>query len=149
MNWIWKVIKAYHFPGISVLVPSQEAEVVALDWGIRNPDDIPKKSGDFTLIRYIANIVLFYKDDLDNGIYENPVKKFDPPIEFRIQYNFLDVCKAGCDIHNLKLAYWDGRKWVIISDSSHEYLILPPSTSQVAEAKIWSWIGDPTLAWGK
>jgi len=160
MNEDTKVTKAYHFPGISVLVPEQASEIVALDWGIRNSGNIVEQTRDFTLIRYIANIVLFRKVDIDKGSYEDPVKEFDPPIEFRIQYNFFDVSKAvDCDIKNLKLAYWDGRnrKWVIISDPdpnpdpdpAHEYQILPPSTAQVAEAKIRKWIGDPTLAWGK
>jgi hypothetical protein len=57
--------------------------------------------------------------------------------------------ESKCDIQQLKLAFWDGSQWVILSDASHEYYILPPSTGQIAEAKIWSWTGDPPLAWGK
>jgi len=147
-----KVKKAYHFLGISVLVPmqtEQDSEIVALDWRNRIPDDIPEKTDNFSLIRYIANIVLFRKDHLDREYYEEPIQEFNPPIEFRVHYRFDDVNSTDCDIQQLKLAYWDGQKWVIISDPTHEYHILPPSTAQVAEAKIWSWIGDPALAWGK
>jgi hypothetical protein len=57
--------------------------------------------------------------------------------------------ESNCDFKQLQLAYWDGSHWVIISDPPHEYHILPPSTGQIAEARIWSWVGDPPLAWGK
>ncbi len=140
---------AYHFPEVSVLVPQQleQAEIVAVDLPI--PEDLPGFPEPHTKIRNIANIVLFHKAD-DN--FQEPVKDFNPPIEFRVHYKFEDVKKTdNCDINQLILAYWDDekRKWVIISDLEHEYQILPPSTAQVAEAKIWSWNGDPTLAWGK
>lgn len=141
---------AYHFTGVSVLVPEElDSEIVAVSERI--PHDIPDNTGEqgepdsFERIRNIANIVLYERENFDT-----PVQNFSPPIEFRVHYNFYDLCKTGkCDITDLKLAYWDGEKWVIISDEAHEYQIFPPSTAQVAEAKIWSWVGDPTLAWGK
>lgn len=142
--------KAYHFPGISVLVPNQigqTSEIIPIDLPI--PDDIPDKTENFTLIRFIANIALFHIEHLENKYYDEPVQEFYPPIEFRVSYNLTDVSKTNCDIHQLKLAYWNLIEWVIISDPSHEYQILPHSTAQVAEAKIWSWLGDPTLAWGR
>ncbi len=142
--------KAYHFPGISVLVPDQigqTSEIVPIDLPI--PDNIPEITENFTLIRSIANIALFHRDDLEKKYYEDPVQEFDPPIEFRVSYSLTDVSQTDCDIQQLKLAYWNLIEWVIISDPSHEYQILPHSTAQVAEAKIWSWLGDPTLAWGK
>jgi hypothetical protein len=139
----------YHFPGITVLVPRQsQNDIVAIDKGILNPDKIPVKTGNFSLIRLIGNIVFVNKSDSDLGKM-NPVKTFDPPVEFRVGYNFDDVLKSRGDFRKLKLAYWDGSQWVIISDSAHEYQILPPSTGQVAEARIWSWVGDPPLGWGK
>ena len=140
------VIKtAYHYPGISVLIPTQiglKNEIVPRELPI--PDEIPVIPGGLTFIRYIANLAFFLRDNP-----EEPVLEFDPPLELRINYRLDDVQQSNCDIQQLKLAYWDGENWVIISDPAHEYQILPPSTAQVAEVKIWSWLGDPPLAWGK
>lgn len=143
---------AYHFPGLSVFVPdqtNQEVDIVPVNLPDKIPDDIPRRTENFTVIRYIANIVLFRKDHLDKENYEEPIQKFDPPIEFRVNYNMEDVNQVKRDINGLKLAYWDMEKWVIISDQSHEYQILPSSTAQIAETKIHSWLGDPPLAWGR
>lgn len=130
----------YHFPGITVLVPKQ-LEIEAIDLRPINPGDIPDEDKfGIKVIRCIVNIVL-------NNRQGEPVKTFDPPIELRVGYNFLDVMKSDCNIQKLNLAYWDGEKYVIISNREHEYQILPPSTGQVAEAKIWSWVGDPPLVW--
>ena len=144
--------KAYHFPGLTVLVPNQNShdfDIIPLNLPDEIPDDIPEITENFTLIRYIANLALFRSDHLEAGNYEEPVQEFNPPIEFRVNYSLSDVFESHCEIQRLKLAYWDLEKWVIISDPSHEYQILLPSTAQVAEAKIWSWVGDPALAWGK
>ena len=138
----------YHFPGITVLVP-MESEIVAIDGGSILPNNIQDKTENFTLIRQIANIVLLTREDYENGRIENPVKTFSPPIEFRVGYNFYDLMESNCNINDLKLAYWNGKEWIIISDPQYDYRILPPSTGQVAEVKIWSWVGDPMLAWGK
>lgn len=144
--------KAYHFPGISIIVPKQirqDIEIIPLNLPDEIPDDIPEITENFTLIRYVANLALFRSDHLEAKNYEEPLQEFDPPIELRINYSLNDVFQTHCDIQRLKLAYWDLENWVIISDPGHEYQILPPSTAQVAEAKIWSWLGDPALAWGK
>ena len=139
----------YHFPGITILVPKQkEFDIVAVDKGTLIPDKIPWKTDSFTLIRLIGNIVLIKKADYDQGKV-NIVKTFDPPVEIRVGYSSFDVIQSRGDPQKLKLAYWDGDRWVILNNKSHEYQILPPSTAQVAEAKIWSWAGDPPLAWGK
>lgn len=137
--------KAYHYTEISVLIPTQVGQkwdLVPVELPI--PENISSQQGEFTLIRPIINLEFFMENDR-----EEPVISFNPPIEFRIGYRFDDVKMANCDIQQLKLVYWDGEKWVIISDTAHEYQILPPSTAQVAEVKIWSWLGDPPLAWGK
>jgi len=144
--------RAYHFPGFTVLVPGQirrEVEVVPkiLPQGI--PEGIPEITENFTLIRAIANLALFRSDDLENGNFDDPVQQFDPPIELRINYRMADMGHTNGDFNRLKLAYWDLEKWVVISDESHEYHIFPPSTGQIAEAKIGSWADDPTIAWGR
>jgi hypothetical protein len=100
------------------------------------------------LIRYIANLACYTRTDYENDKRE-PVITFDPPIEIRVAYNFYDVMESNRDYRQLKLAFWDGSQWVSLSDRSHDYHILPPSTGQVAEAKIWTWAADPPLAWGR
>ena len=137
--------QAFHYPGITVLVPEQ-SEIVAVFEGSDIPKDVPMKTEDFTVIRVIANITMYYRKDVARS---DPVKTFDLPIEIRVGYNLSDLMESNCDVKQLKLAYWDGSRWVIISDAKHEYQILPPSTGQVAEAKIWSWVGDPPVVWGK
>ena len=137
-------IVPHDYPGITVLVPEQRAvKIKVIELGPIIPGTIPEAdSSGFKVIRYIVNIVLYNEQD-------EPIKTFDPPIEIRVGYNITDVMQSDCDIHRLKLAYWDGDKYVIISDREHDYHILPPSTGQVAEAKIWSWVGDPPLVWGR
>jgi hypothetical protein len=131
----------YHIRGISIFIPPQNSgyqlfleEKLLLNfkgkmW--KNP---------FQLIRQIANIALYRIED-GNKIIET---HFDPPIVLWIGYDTDDLIQAGCDIDRLKFAYWDGNDWVIISLD----LILPPTTSQVAQVTIQDWAGDPPLAWG-
>jgi len=152
MREIRIIKRAYHFPGLSVIVPDQigrDIGIMPVDLIDRMPEDIPEVTKNFTLNRYIANLALFRVDHVEEEYYGEPIQDFDPPIEFRVKYTLEDVMSADCDIHHLKLAYWDLEKWVIISDPAHEYQILPPSTAQIVEAKIWSWVGDPAVAIGK
>jgi hypothetical protein len=138
--------RPFPFPGITVLVPPQVGiDVVAVEKG-SIPGNIPDQPPVFTRIRYIANIALYDKADVERL---HPITDFDPPIEVRVGYTIQDVMRSGCNIESLKLAYWDGSQWVILNhDPIYEYLILRPDTAQVAEAKIGHWAGDPPLAWG-
>ena len=134
----------YHFPGITVIVPDQRTKVRPIVREKAIPKGIPLETSEFKVIRIVANIVVYEGRDMSE-----PMMAFDPPIEIRVGYNFEDVKQSGCELENLKLAYWDGRDWVIISDSDHEYMILPPSTCQIAEVKINKWAGDPPIGWGR
>jgi hypothetical protein len=143
---------AYHFPGITVIVPDQPngIKLVAIDKG--TIPDINKNMDGFELIRCIANIALLTEEDYKSGNLDSGfVTHFHRPIEFRVGYNFQDVMESQDDIHRLKVGYWDSNtsQWVIVSNAIHEYQILPPDTGQVAEFKIRSWSGDPPIAWGK
>jgi hypothetical protein len=133
----------YHFPGITVLVPRQTGDQIVEVTNEPIPDNIPVETAHFRLIRYIANIALFRETG-----NKDPVLTFNPPIEIRVGYNLDDVMSSNCDLHQLKLAYWDGSQWVIFREATHDYHILPPGTAQVAEARIGSWVGDPPIAWG-
>ncbi len=153
MNKALLVKDSYHFPGITVLVPRQETGqvLVAINKGSLFPKgDLP---GDFHPIRKIANIALVPVEQLSQ-VKMVPANlrsevSFDPPIEFRVGYNFQDVLEAGGDISSLRLAYSDGTEWVPITPEENEYQILPPATGQVAEFKIITWPDDPMIAWGK
>lgn len=140
--------KSFHFPGITILIPEQKSKkkLVAINKGIEFPEKIPNKTDQFTVIRIIGNIVLYDQDDLK---HKAPLEEFDPPIEIRVGYNNLDISESKGALKNLKLAYWDQKNWVIINASDHDYQIFPPTTGQVAEAKIKTWAGDPPLAWGR
>jgi hypothetical protein len=139
----------YDFPGgITVLVPKQrKRQIVAVDKK-SIPKSIKTETHGFVLIRHIANIVLYYKTDVTSR-KRIPIRNFGPPIEICVAYDSTDLNKVDGDINLLKLAYWDGRKWVIISDSSHGFHIFPPATGKIAVVKVRSWAGDPPLAWGK
>jgi len=149
------IIKIAHglpeFPDLIVSVPrriGQEIEIVPVDMTERETSHFAEETDNFTLIRPIANIALFRSDHLAIGNFEEPVKEFDPPIEFRVRYSDDDL-KQVDDFSQLKLAYWVPERWVIISDVFHEYQIFERDFAQIAEVKLWSWSGDPTLAWGK
>ncbi len=149
-SWVHK--EAYHFPGLTVIVPEQNRQqiwIMPVDLSDRFPVEVPEFTGNFELIRVIANIALFRVDDVERGAFEEPILEFDPPIEFYISYSLEDLRQAYCEIKRLKLAYWDLEKWVIISEPAYEYQILPLSTGPIAVVKIWDWLGDPPLAWGK
>jgi hypothetical protein len=141
--------KAFHDEGISVIVPKQNIHgelIVVFDHDIESIPEFQEENG-FELIRVIANVTLY---ELEDDQYENPIMAFDPPIEIRVAYDLSEVEFAG-EFQNLKLAYWDHKreKWVILSEPKYEYQILPPSTGQIAEAKIWDWVGDPPIAVGR
>ncbi|MBW6466335.1 MAG: hypothetical protein K0B06_07530 [Brevefilum sp.] len=142
----------YSFPGITVFVPQQVpeiGEIVAIDKKALIPKDLPKKTDNFRLIRVVANIVLYSKRDDDQYDGAKPIKKFNPPLEIRVGYTIEDVVENKGSFKKLKLAYWNGNKWVIFNNTEHEFHILPPDTGQVAEAKIKDWVGDPPIGWGR
>jgi hypothetical protein len=141
------VRRAYHYSGVSIIVP-EVMDIVPSELPLLPPVSYPNETDDFRLTRIIGNFGLFTRAHFDEKYFEDPVQEFDPPIEFRVEYTVEDLRHVNCEIQLLKLAYWDTEKWVIVSTEAYVYLIFPQSTAMVAEFKIWSWLGDPTLAWG-
>lgn len=143
MNKTPFAITVYHFPGTYVLVPTQKngKEIIAENKGFLHTH-YKRKTTKFESIRRIANIVFYEKGT------KNPVTTFDPPIEIRVNYTLNIIKKSKKRKKPLQLAYWDGSDWVIISDEAHQYVIYPSKFRHIAEAKIWSWVGDPPVAWG-
>jgi hypothetical protein len=135
----------YDIHGITIFVPPQDSgyefileEKTLLDFTHRT------WTNHFTLIRQIANIAL-YRLEGEHKIYDND---FTPPIVFWVGYDTDDLMKAGCGIDRLILAYWTGTDWEPLSLDNPKYMILPPTTAQVAVVSIDHWEGDPPLAWG-
>ncbi len=133
-----------HFNGISVFLPDTRVEAIN-----KEIDDVTsmmsiEENRNFNPIRIIGNICIYHR-----GNRNAPLKTFKKAVEFRVQYNFYDVIQCGGDINKLKLAYWDGEKWIVVSDDEHNYQILPPTTAPLAEFTIEEWAGDPPLAWGR
>ena len=138
----------YHFSGITVIVPEQVGDqIMPIDKGLVNPK-VFRNSSNFTFIRQIANIAFVKQQGYEPDSPQTYITDFTPPIELRVGYNIEDLFECATHGKTLKLAYWNGNDWVDISNDFFEYLILPPSTGQVAEVTIPAWIGDPPLAWG-
>jgi hypothetical protein len=139
----------FHFSGITIIVPQQDPErpqLIAIDKGLIDSKVFTNQTG-FTLIRQIANIVLYNKVEFDNHRLVK-VEHFSPPIQIIVGYNFYDLMCSSCDFSNLRLAYWSVDRWEVISDDD-TYRILPPSSAQVAQVSLSELIGDPPIAWGK
>jgi len=147
--------KPYHLPDMSVIVTNTESyriKAIAVD-----RIDITKLTGTetppFTPIRLIANLAIVPEAlALEDYTPESALRSFEYPIKFHVSYNIQDLFDCAIEGKKLKLAYWNGTKWVLISDDENdafEYRILPPSTAQVAEFTVSDWNGDPPLAWGK
>lgn len=132
----------HHFTGISIILP--DANMIAIDKGIENPEIIKKKSKGFIPFRIIGNVCVYYSNDR-----KNPIQRFKEPIEVIVGYDQFDAMQCGGSVKNLKLAYWDGEQWVVVSNPEHDYQILPSSTGQIAKFTIKEWAGDPPLAWGR
>jgi len=141
--------ETYDFPGITLLVPEQVGDQIMAIEKETIDHEIPGKTPSFTVIRMIANIALVKMREYKENKKTIFVDSFKPPIKLYVGYHFIDLMRGFCKYEELKLAYWDGKEWVLLSDKLHDYLILPPSTGQVAEVTIRSWSGDPPVAWGK
>jgi len=145
-----------NFPGISIVVPEQLSgdQIVPITKGSINLRAVPHYSDGFMLIRHIANVVFVEKATYEEG-HEIPYSgNFDPMVEIYVGYSAFDVMATRFDpehrydIQNLKLGFWNGSKWVIVSKDDYHYFILPPETGQVAKFMIRNWVGDPPIAWG-
>lgn len=132
--------QAYHFPGFSVLVPEPASGIRVKRKEVRL-EAIPGID-EIELVRHIGSF------DFLNEEEEVILDLIDLPLEFIVGYTIDDIWKAGC-FDSLKLYYWNGEKWTIISKEEHEFRIFPPSTATFAQFKIGSTTGDPTLVWGK
>ena len=142
----------FDFPGVTVIVPSQtERPGKAISKDLPHIKSFPNRSN-FTPKRIIANLVILdAAADEKNYTTAEVIRTFGPPIKIHVGYRIDDLFECARLGTELKLAYWDEitKEWVVISTPSNQYRILPPDTAPIAETYIYSWAGDPPLAWGK
>lgn len=70
--------------------------------------------------------------------------RFPLPFELRILYTDEDVRQAGGS-DQLKLAYWDNNRWVILTTAEHKFKVENAGTLFV---ELSSWPADPPIAVG-
>lgn len=78
--------------------------------------DLPATAGVFKPFRIV--IYLKLTDTTQKG---KKVLKFDPPIEVNVRYTEKDLALAEQAGGELKLADWDGKKWILFTKAAHNY----------------------------
>jgi hypothetical protein len=135
-------MKSFDFPGLSVIVPDDlVADIKPL------PPSLPDSKG-FKVIRPVANVAIYEFNDVKET---RPIMTFTRRIEIYVQYTDVELNDPEIkrDVGKLKLAFWDGSKWVVFKKWKHSFRILPPGTGNIGLAKVSKWAGDPPIAWGK
>jgi len=99
----------------------------------------------FTVIRSICNIGLFREDELNAKNLTRLIQTFKPKIELEVFYTEADLSQLKNEDDKLKLAYWNMEKWVIIFEGEYQNLLRGSSVT----VQIDSFLGDPTLGWGR
>jgi len=134
--------KVYPFVDLEIIVPDQSRWVRVVEKPLPPLESMPGSKG-FNPLRLIGNIAIVDYDDP-----EQVVTTFDPPIELNAIYHDLDLYEAAHTTRTLKLAYWNGWRWVVFSTRTHHFELLPPNDGGIGKAKIARWAGDPPVAWG-
>jgi len=129
---------------VTATVPAQKNNV-KVKVNTTDPGSLANMPGgaDFRPDRAITNLVL--EDEARPGTV---LTQFDPAFELRIRYTAADVTAAGGG--QLKMAFWNGTKWVLFTAAKHQFRLEPdatPATGGHGVAMISSW-GDPPIAVG-
>ena len=139
-------------PKVTINVPNQGAPGSKL-LPVILPDDftgsVPEENDDFTLIRYIGNIVFFRADQTGKYKLLDRSASFRPPIKIEAEYTEEDLQKVGGDFNQLKLLLWEDGRWVALTREKHHFNINPPGSGRSASVEIASWAADPTVGWGR
>lgn len=134
-------LQVYRFPGIRVTIPPQPVPVTVIEKPLPPLSSMPGNP-EFTPIRLVANIAVEIAED------HKIVTSFNPPIEIDAAYLAPELFEAVRLTKPLKLAYWDGRAWVVFTQAAHQYELLSPVDGAVGKVIIAEWAGDPPIAWG-
>jgi hypothetical protein len=133
------VEKHFEDKGVWVVVPTQARarplRIVELDDS--DLADMPATPNVFGPDRVVIS---FQVEEEGNGC---PVDGFSPPMVLMVEFaeQDLDLVKQG---HELKLAFWDGSRWVVFTKEKHQLEM----HSRFAIALIRHW-GDPTVGAGR
>ena len=127
---------------LSLEVPYQGFDVEVRKLPLPDITTLPS-TPEFTAIRLVANFEIYRADDPNQQVVE-----FAPPLQLAVSYTISDLFAASKAGKSLKLAYWDGQEWQLITPEKHALRILPPSTGAVATLQIARW-ADPSVSWGR
>ncbi len=131
---------------VKVTIPEQSRRVRAVTLPLGSLGKMASKSGGFQPDRLVINIAL--EDEDQPGVY---LEEIDLPFELRIRYTRGDLEKAQKAGKELKLAFWDGKQWVVFTREKHQFELQPSSQGDgggYGVVRISRW-GDPNIAWGK
>lgn len=123
---------------VVVTVPTQAVRrvlsIVLLD---PDPNELPATPNVFEPTRRVINFEVRESDG------EALVQKFSPPmvLQVGIGEDELGLVAAG---YELKLAYWDGSRWVVFTKEEHQLEF----HSDFAIVLVRHW-GDATVGWGR
>jgi hypothetical protein len=124
---------------VAVIVPTQavagQLSIVRLD--LPNPDKVPPTPNTFIPTRLVVNFEVRKADD------QTLVQQFSPPMVLRVGFNEEELA-AAAEGQELKLAFWDGSRWVVFTKEKHHLEL--HSTFAIALIRHW---GDPTMAVGR
>jgi hypothetical protein len=128
--------------GVFFTFPGELGDIGVARW-IRY---VPPKQ-EFSPNRVVINFKLFKKE---RNVISFPTE-FDPPFTIEVRYNQEDLDAVGGDPNKLRLAYWDGEKWIEFTRDEHGY--------RLEDRPIDNWMGrayveitvlpDPLIAWGQ
>ncbi len=134
--------------GVRVTVPAQKDKKTlrAVKLPLGTLGSMPGAPGRFQPERLVINFAL--EEEGKPGTY---LTEFDPPIELRVRYTKADHDRASRAGHTLKLAFWDGGKWVPFTPQKHQFRLEPdanPNKGGHGVAVISRW-DDPPIGWGR
>jgi hypothetical protein len=136
-DWREFIDEAYEDVGVWVTVPRQEDGKLLKIQRDPLPDEgeTPETPTVFNPIDRRINFQVVGEDGY-------PVQRFSPPMVLRV-----GITQAARDratqSGQLRLAFWDGAKWVPFTKRKHFFHL----TSKYGIAVIRDW-GDPAVAWG-
>jgi len=127
--------------GVTVFVP--DLKIKAKDKPMSDSEIstlMSKTQNDFRPIKVVMNVALFHQDKPNQDL-----KTFSKAFKLQVKFKKKDVDDAkGRGANKLKMAYWDGGKWVLLAQKDLSAL----NEAGSIEADITSWAGDPPIALG-
>ncbi|MGD2158168.1 MAG: hypothetical protein PVG14_12175 [Anaerolineales bacterium] len=133
---VYSKVKEYLEDGVKITFDDQHKGVFVERKDLYKPPNTRV----FTLIREVVNIGFFKKSR--PNVYE---KSITPAIKLRVKYKQADMNEAKSRGQPLKLAWWNGKDWVIFT--CKKSYSNSQNWSGHFDTEISDW-GDPPIAWG-